>query len=160
MLDMILVGIMLLTTLAVVGLFYYTEKVYVKPPVDENKEKEAFFKDHQDTKTIPTLFKVEKLLIGLSSEEKKPNSRMHYLELEVHLVLFKDEQVGIAKAYLPMIQDRIITIASKMHFDDLLNLTGRILLEDRLIRSINQEMKKSTNETLVKQIYFTRFSVQ
>jgi flagellar FliL protein len=155
LIDMILLGVMMLSTLAVVGLFYYTEKMYKKPPIDENAEKASLLSS-VSAKTIPTFFKVDKMTISLIPPNGSANSRMKYLELEMHLVLFESSDVDVMKAYLPIVQDRIIDIASKMAPDELNSLSGKILLEDRLKREINKAMKRP----VVKNIYFASFIVQ
>lgn len=155
LLDMILVGVMILATLAVVGLFYYTEKMYVKPPIDENAEKAALMTS-VDAKAIPTFFKVDKMTISLIPKNETANSRMRWLEIEMHLVLFESNAQEEMKANLPIVQDRIIDIASKMGPDELNSLSGKIILEDRLKREINNALKKPT----VKNIYFASFIVQ
>ncbi|MBP9680506.1 MAG: flagellar basal body-associated FliL family protein [Bacteriovorax sp.] len=155
MLDTILLALMTITTLAVIGLFYYTEKVYKRPPIDENKEKEALLKDG-DPKAMPAFYKIDKMTVSLVPRDPTGGQRMRYVELEIHLVLFKAEEVGIIKTYQAMIQDRIITIASKMGADELNSLTGKILLEDRL----KKEMNKSLSKPVVKSIFFSRYIVQ
>jgi flagellar FliL protein len=81
---------------------------------------------------------------------------MRYVELEIHLVLFKSDDAGIIKTYLSVVQDKIITVASKMGADELNSLTGKILLEDRLKKEIN----KSLGKPVVKSIFFSRYIVQ
>lgn len=153
--DMILTGVSLLTTLAVIGLFYYTEKVYKKPPIDENKEKAALFNE-KAAKSLPTLFKIDKMIISLVPSDPNKNQRMRWLEVEVNLELFKDSDSGFVKAYLPAVQDRIIEITSKMGPDDLNTVTGKVLLEERLKNEINRVLKKK----VVYKIYFSRFTIQ
>lgn len=155
LLDMILLGVMILATLAVVGLFYYTEKMYKKPPIDENAEKAALMTS-VDAKAIPTFFKVDKMTISLIPKNEAANSRMRWLEIEMHLVLFESNAQEEMKANLPIVQDRIIDIASKMGPDELNSLSGKILLEDRLKREIN----KALHGPVVKNIYFASFIVQ
>lgn len=153
--DMILLGVMALTTLVVIGLFYYTEKMYKRPPIDETLEKEAFLSE-SDSKTLPAFFKLEKMTVSLVPRDPTGSQRMRYIELEVHLVMFKSEDAGLIKTYLPIVQDRIITIASKMGADELNSLTGKILLEDRLKKEIN----KSLGKPVVKSIFFSSYIVQ
>jgi flagellar FliL protein len=155
LLDMILLGVMMLATLAVVGLFYYTEKMYKKPPINEDAEKTALLTS-VDAKAIPTFFKVDKMTISLIPANGSVNARMKYLELEMHLVLFEAGDLELMKASLPIVQDRIIEISSRMSPDELNSLSGKILLEDRLKREINKAMKKP----VVKNIYFASFIVQ
>lgn len=155
LLDMILLGVMLLATLAVAGLFYYTEKVYKKPPIDENAEKAALL-NSVDAKAVPTFFKVDKMTISLIPRNENSNSRMRWLEIEMHLVLFETTDLELMKTNLAVVQDRIIDIASKMGADELNSLSGKILLEDRLKRDIN----KALHKPVVKNIYFASFIVQ
>lgn len=155
MLDMILLGVMTLTTLAVIGLFYYTEKVYKRPPIDENKEKAAFLKEN-DPKALPAFYKLDKMTVSLVPKDPNANQRMRYVELEISLVLFKSEDAGIIKTYQSVVQDKIITIASKMGADELNSLTGKILLEDRLKKEIN----KSLGKPVIKSVFFSRYIVQ
>ena len=152
--DMILLGLMTLTTLAVIGLFYYTEKVYKRPPIDEKKERDAFFKEG-DPRALPSFYKIDKMTVSLVPKTDG-NQRMHYLEVEVHLVLFKAEDAGIIKTYQMVVQDKIISIASKMGAEELNTLTGKILLEDRLKKDINKDLGK----IVVKNIFFSRYIVQ
>lgn len=153
--DLILLAVMMVTTLAVIGLFYYTEKVYKRPPIDEEKEKEALLQE-SDPKALPAFYKLDKMTVSLVPRDPNANQRMRYVELEIHLVLFKTEDAGIIKTYLPLVQDKIITISSKMGADELNSLTGKILLEDRLKNEIN----KSLGKTVVKSIFFSRYIVQ
>lgn len=153
--DMILLGVMTLTTLAVIGLFYYTEKVYKRPPIDESKEREAFLKEG-NPKALPVFYKIEKMTVSLVPKDLSGIQRMRYAELEIHLVLFKSDDAGIIKTYLSVVQDKIITVASKMGPEELNSLTGKILLEDRLKKEIN----KSLGKPVVKSIFFSRYIVQ
>ncbi|MBC7539479.1 MAG: flagellar basal body-associated FliL family protein [Bacteriovorax sp.] len=155
LLDMILLGVMTLTTLAVIGLFYYTEKMYKRPPIDESREKEALLKEG-NPKALPAFFKLEKMTVSLVPKDNSGIQRMRYVELEIHLVLFKSDDAGIIKTYLSVVQDKIITVASKMGADELNSLTGKILLEDRLKKEIN----KSLGKPVVKSIFFSRYIVQ
>lgn len=153
--DMILLGVMMLATLAVVGLFYYTEKMYVKPPIDEAAEKTALL-NSVDAKAIPTFFKIDKMTISLVPKNETANSRMKWLEVEMHMTVFEASDVELMKTYLPVVQDRIIDIASKMGSEELNSLTGKILLEDRLKKEIN----KALHKPVVKNIFFASFIVQ
>lgn len=155
MLDMILLGVMMLTTLAVIGLFYYTEKIYKRPPIDETKEREAFLKEN-DPKAMPVFYKIEKMTVSLVPRDPNANQRMRYLEVELSLVLFKPEDAGIIKTYLMVVQDKIINVSSKMGAEELNSLTGKILLEDRLKKEIN----KTLGKPVVKSIFFSRYIVQ
>jgi flagellar FliL protein len=153
--DNILLLLMMTTTLAVIGLFYYTEKMYKRPPIDETKEKAAFLKETEST-ALPAFYKIDKMTVSLVPRDPNANQRMRYVELEVHLVMFKSDDAGVIKTYIAVVQDKIITIASKMGADELNSLTGKILLEDRLKKEIN----KNLHRPIVKSIFFSRYIVQ
>ena len=155
LLDMILLGVMALTTFAVIGLFYYTEKVYKRPIIDEAKEKEAFLKS-ADPKALPAFYKLDKMTVSLVPVSPTVIHRMRYVEFEIQLVLFNSEDSGIIKTYLPIVQDKIITVASKMGAEELNTLTGKIILESRLIK----EMNASLGKPVIKSIFFSRYIVQ
>ncbi len=155
LLDTILLGVMLLSTFAVVGLFYYTEKMYRPPPINEVAEQMDLM-ETTVARAIPTFFKVDKLTISLTPKAEITNTRMRWLEAEVHLVLFETDDVVFIKRNLPIIQDRIIEIASRMSPEELNSLSGKILLEDRLRREINKGLGKIS----VKNIFFASYIVQ
>jgi flagellar FliL protein len=154
-LDMILLAIMLLATFAVSGTFYWTEKIYKKPRIDESKEKSALMAEN-DPKSLPVFYKLEKIIISLVPKNDARASRMRWLEIEVQLALFKESDTGFVKSYQPVVIDRIIEISSKMGPDELSTLSGKIILEDRLKREIN----KSLNKIVVKSIFFPRYVIQ
>jgi flagellar FliL protein len=81
---------------------------------------------------------------------------MRWLEVEVNLELFKEEDLGFVKAYLAAVQDRIIEITSKMGPDEINTVSGKVLLEERLKNEFNRVLKKK----VVYKIYFSKFIVQ
>ena len=163
LLDMILLLLMIVTTLAVIGFFYFTEKIYKRPPINEVSEKEAFFKETV-SKALPALFKIDKMIISLVPNSPSANLRMKYLEVELSLVLFGESDKKILITYLDLVQNNIIMTASKMSSEELNTLTGKILLESRLKKEINGALKKEMSESLkkpvVKGIFFSTYIVQ
>lgn len=156
LLDTILVGVMLLSTLAVVGLFFYTEKIYKKPPIDENAEKEKLLNERAQ-ELIPTFFHIEKMIISLTPHsESKNNHRLRWLELELSFSLFDPKDLGFFKEYLPLLQDQIIEVSSKMPPEELNTLSGKLILSDRLKKAIN----KSLGKVAVKNVHFSKFVLQ
>jgi flagellar FliL protein len=154
-LDMILLGLMMLATLAVVGLFYWTEKVYKRPRIDEGKEKKALMSEN-DPKALPIFYKLEKSTISLVPKNPTLATRLRWIEIEVQLALFSEADSAYVKAYQPIVIDRIIEISSKMGPEELGTLSGKMILEDRLKREIN----KALNKIVVKSIFFPRYVIQ
>lgn len=157
-LDTILILVMLLLTLATAGIFYYTEFLYKKPTVNVTQEK-AELLDNKDARAIPHFLKIEKMVISLIPKDtlgSQANSRMRWLEIEMHLVLFQREDEVYISENIAIVKDRIIDIASRMGADELNSVSGKILLEDRLKREINKAMLRP----VVKNIFFASFIVQ
>lgn len=155
MLDMILLALSLVTTIAVIGLFYYTEKMYVKPPINEEEEKTKLLKESA-AKTLPVLYKIDKMLISLSPTKDNFQLRMHWLEVEMSLSLFKEDDQSFVKAYQPVVLDRIINTTSKMGAEEINTVTGKLVLEERLKNEINKALDKK----IVRNIFFNKFVVQ
>lgn len=155
LIDTILIALSLLTTLAIVGLFYYTEKMFKKPPIDEVKEKAALMQESAEKRT-PELFKMESMVFSLTPKDPTKILRMRYLEIEVHLVVFEAADKEILKTKLPIVQDSVIQIASQMPPEELASLSGKILLENRIKNMVNEKIGKPT----VKSIFFSRYIVQ
>ncbi len=162
-LDMILLLLMIVTTLAVIGLFYYIENVYKRPPINEDKEKKEFFSDSV-AKTIPTLVPIPKTVISLIPSAPLPNLRLKYLEVELSLVLFESSDTGVIKTYEYVVLHNMIKIASEMGAMELNTLTGKMLFENRLKNEINKSLKKEINKEhtkpIVKGIFFSSYIVQ
>lgn len=155
LIDLIIAGVSILSTLAVLGVFYYTEKMFVKPPIDESKE-QAELLASVDPKALPELYKMDKMIISLLPTDDSRLYRLRFLEIEIHLVLFKKEDIELIKAQLPLIQDRAIDIAQKMTPDDLNTLSGKMLFENRIKNETNQLLGQS----VIRSLYFSRYIVQ
>ena len=149
--DKIIMGIFISTSLAVAGLFIYTEKVYKRPGIDiKNEEMQLLNSGRTDGKSssVPQ----EKIIINLSSD----GQRLRFLQLQLELVPFKQEYSGLFKPNQAMINDAIIDVAGQMSPDELNTLSGKILLEERIKNKLNKAFKLDA----VREIYFTQFVVQ
>jgi len=149
--DTALMGFATLATLAALGVFVYTEMVFKRPLPDNQIEKANLIKDSESS-VAPEVFKLDKMIINLNSA----GSRLRFLDVEIHLVPFKSQSVERFEAQKAIIKDAIIDISSNMEPDELNSVAGKILLEERMRRRINDFYGKP----LVKEIYFSRFVVQ
>jgi flagellar FliL protein len=150
-LDTALIGLLTLASLAALGVFTYTEMVYQRPLPSDKVEFESLKKD-TETAVAPEVFKLDKLIVNLNSQ----GSRLRFLDVEIHLVPFKSKSVEVFENQKAFIKDAIIDISSNMAPDELNTVAGKVLLEERIRRRLNDYFGKS----LIKEIFFSRFVVQ
>ena len=149
--DTVLVGFLTLATVGTLGIFIYTEMVFKRPLPSNDIELENLKKD-AETEIAPEVYKLDKMIINLNSQ----GSRLRFLDIEIHFVPFKSnyvEKLDEKKAY---IQDAIIDISSNMSPDELNSVAGKVLLEERIRRRLNDFFGKN----IVKELFFSRFVVQ
>jgi flagellar FliL protein len=149
--DTIILGVSTLMTLAVLGTFVYTEIIYERPLPDGDDEKEKLLTNAKSG-TETGHYKLEKMIINLNSA----GSRLRFLDVEMHLVPFKEKYNDIFDQSKAFVSDSIIDIASNMKPEELNSIAGKILLEDRIKKRLNQYYEKK----YVKGIFFSRFVVQ
>ncbi len=149
--DTIILGISTLMTLAVLGTFVYTEIIYERPLPDGEEEKANLLASSKNS-TETGHYKLEKMIINLNSA----GSRLRFLDVEMHLVPFKESYNDIFEQSKAFISDSVIDITSNMRPEELNSIAGKILLEDRIKKRLNSYYKK----TYVKGIFFSRFVVQ
>ena len=151
LIDNIILGLSALVCAGALGIFVYTEILYQKPRINNEVEKEKMMEEGKK-QVFPSPFKLKKMIINLPSHTK----RLRFLDLEAHLVPFKPEYHDILESSRPPIRDAVIDIASKMEPDELNSISGKILLENRIKKRINQILSKK----VIKDIYFSKFVIQ
>lgn len=149
--DSALIGLFTLATLATLGVFIYTEMVFKRPLPSDQIELENLKKD-TETAVAPEVYKLDKLIINLNGR----GSRLRFLDVEVHLVPYKSQSIEIFEDQKAFIKDAVIDIASNMAPEELNTVAGKVLLEERIRRRLNDFLGKS----LIKEIFFSRFVVQ
>lgn len=149
--DNIILILSLLTTAACVGVFAYTEMVYKKPLPNADAELHNLISDNKK-KAFPAPFKLDSLIINLNSRK----TRLRFLNVETQLVPFDHNSDDQLEAHRSMINDSIIDVAGRMTAEELNSIAGKILLEERIKKSVNSLIGKQ----LVKGVLFTKFVVQ
>ncbi len=151
MLDKVIGIVSSIFLLATIGVFVYTEHIFQRTlPVDEQE----FIRSTQEAlKSVSgKTLKLDKVTINLRSR----NSRLRFLDAEIHILPLKNKDFDELKNNMPFIYDAIIDITGKMWPEELNTLAGKILLEQRIKKQINELLKRPT----IKRIYFTTFVVQ
>lgn len=149
--DNLLIALLFLATGAALGTFVYTEMVYKRPlPKDEVE----LAKLKSDTKGIstPESYKLDKLTVNLTSKTR----RLRFLDVQMHIVVFKKSDISKLEEIKPIINDIIIDVASGMEPDELNSIAGKLIFENRVKKSINDHLKK----IIVKELFYTKFVVQ
>ena len=149
--DILIVGAFSIATIAITGLFYYT--IYMAPKsLPKEKENLERLAESIKPKSLIKGIPVKRILINLPSK----SSRLRFLELEINLFPFQEEQKDKINQKLPILKDTIISVVSKMAPDELNSISGKILLEERIKRKFH----KSVKEKLISKIFYTKFVVQ
>ena len=149
--DTIILFLATLITAGTLGIFVYSEMLYKRPLPSDEIEKEKLMEDSKVAVT-PDMYKLDKMIINLNSSSR----RLRFLDVEIHLVPFKNEAIERFDGKKFYINDAIIDIASNMSPDELNSVAGKVLLEERIRKRLNDFFGKP----LVKEIFFSRFVVQ
>lgn len=150
-----MVKILLIANLVVMlgsaGLVFYSHKMIKRQPTDQDGELQAMLKEVTSTTQI-TPVKLKKLTINLYSMQ----TRLRYLDVELNILPFSENDKEMIKNKEDVIADTVIQIAGDMSPNELNSVSGKILLESRIREQVNQ----SLNKKLIKEIYFSRFVIQ
>ena len=150
-LDLLIISAFSIATFAITGLFYYT--IYMAPkPLPKEKENFEKLREMKTSEELVTGIPVKRILVNLPSN----TSRLRFLELEISLFPFKNDQKPKIEKKLPILKDTIINVVSKMEPDELNSISGKILLEERIKRVFHSNV----DEKLISKIFYTKFVVQ
>ena len=151
MLQKILIYANLAVAILGSGLVYYSHTMIKPLPTDQNAEAESLKnKALEESHLIPVPFK--KFVVNLHSR----STRLRYLDLEMSVLTFHEDQKELIKASEYIFKDVLIEIASHLDPEDLDSVTGKILLENKIKKQVNAKL----GQPVVKQIYFSGFVVQ
>jgi len=152
MVQKILIILNLVVVLAGAGLVYYSHNIVKPEPTDEAAQAEAL-KNDAVASTLTQPVPIKKFVVNLHSR----SSRLRYLDLEMNILTFEEEQKQIIKGNEHIFKDVVIEIAAQLEPDDLDSVTGKILLENKIKKQVNAKLG---NPPVVKQIFFSGFVVQ
>ena len=127
LIDLIILGLSLLATLAALGVVLYTTKIFKRPLPNSELEKAKLLSSGRSFKPIKS-YKMKRIIINLPSRTQK----LRFLEVITEIVPFKDEQVAEIEKIKHIVRDSFLDIAGEMKPDELNSLTGKILLENRI----------------------------
>ena len=152
LIDIIIIALSFLVTAGVAGFFYVsTTKMFARPEIDSEKESEALNREAQGV-TIPEAYRLKKITVNLRSRTK----RLRFLDVTIQLVPFKPDYNSYLEPRKHILRDTVIRIAGGMYPNDLSTISGKILFENKLRKTINEIL----GIQMIKEIYFTHFVVQ
>jgi flagellar FliL protein len=152
MAQKILIIVNLVIALAGAGLVFYSHSMIKPDPTDQVAEAEAIKTDAAATTQLRPV-PIKKFVVNIHSK----SSRLRYLDLEMNILTFQEDQKEIIKANEHIFKDTVIEIASHLDPEDLESVTGKILLENKIKKQVNTKLGDSP---VIKQIYFSGFVVQ
>lgn len=152
MLQKILIIVNLVVVLAAAGVVFYSHNMIKPEPTNQAAEVEALKKEAQGMTQIQPVG-IKKFVVNLHSK----SSRLRYLDIEMNVLPFREDQKDIIKANEHIFKDVVIEIAAQYSPEDLDSLTGKILLEKKIKDRVNARLGEVP---VVKQIYFSGYVVQ
>ncbi len=156
MVQKILIIVNLVVALGGVGAVYFAHFMIKPEPTDQAAEaKHLQDSALEDTKLTP--YPIKKFVVNLHSR----GTRLRYLDLEMNVLPFHQDQVELIKANEYVFKDVVIEIGSHLMPDDLESITGKILLENKIKKQVNAKfLERGSGQPVVKQIFFSGFVVQ
>jgi flagellar FliL protein len=148
--NKILLYLSLLVSALTLGMFIHWYR-YEKPAPSDTDETAKLLDVKEKAKDTFT-FQVKKIVINIPS---KPG-RLRFFETSINFVPYIGADVKILEDHEFILRDSIIEVARKMTEDELNSVTGKILLEERLINQINSIFKRN----IIKELYFSAFVIQ
>ncbi len=151
--DFILWTLTLLITGGTLGVFVYTEMIYQRPLVSDSAEKQEMMNDIAKAEAQEAIA-LGKITLNIVAD--RPSARLRYLDVEASLVPFNGSGATRINDNKKLIIDGFIDVASRMSPEELASISGRILLESRLKKRIEE----ITGPQTVKEVLFTSFIIQ
>lgn len=147
----ILIIVNLVVVLAGAGLVYYSHFMIKPEPTNQAAEEEKLKKDASEKSKIEPVA-IKKFVVNLHSG----SSRLRYLDLEMNILTFHNDQKELIKNSEHLLKDVVIQVSAQMDAGDLDSMTGKITFESRVKKMVNERL----GQPVIKQIYFSTFVVQ
>jgi flagellar FliL protein len=151
--NTILIFLTALVTAGALGVFVYTLIIFKKPGIDNETEFAKMKVDVTKSVEVVKPYTTEPILVNLIGST---SARLRFLSIVVNFVAISNDQVEKFETNKIEIKDMIIDITSKMRPDELNQVTGKILLNERIKTRLNEFYK----EQIVKDIFFSEYVVQ
>jgi|GEM_PF-1760372 len=151
--NTLLIFLTALVTAGALGVFVYTLIIFKKPLPDNATEFAKMKADATKSVEIVRPYATEQIVVNLNGST---SSRLRFLSIIVNFVAFTNDQIGKFEENKIEIKDMIIDITSKMRPDELNQVTGKVLLNERIKARLNEFYQ----ERIVRDIFFSEYVVQ
>lgn len=88
------------------------------------------------------------------------SGRAHYLQVSLAVMGRDEEAMGAVKAHMPLLRNRIVMLLSGEVFEQLQGDEGRVQLQQKILKAIQEILQKETGKPQIEQVYFTAFVMQ
>lgn len=149
--DKIILGLNGVVVIAATSLIIYSHMFIKAPSTDGPSEFGNMIENSVGDLQKPPVV-LDEIVVNLYSRE----TRLRFLDTQLNLVLFNEKDREFVMMLKPRIFDHLIDIAGNMKPEELNSITGRILLETRIKKRVNEFAQKP----LIKKILFSKFIIQ
>jgi flagellar FliL protein len=87
-------------------------------------------------------------------------SHARLLQVSISLLVEGEETVAALKKHEPMIRNNILMLMSAQDTSELKEIAGKEKLRSKMLEEINNTMKKMTQNSKIKELFFTAFVMQ
>ncbi len=153
MINKVLALLSALGCLFAIGVYIYTENIYKRPLPSESSAYKEFMEEIKNSSFKET-FKSDALAINLPVQ----NSRLRFLSLQTEIEPLKPKYLEKFSTEFgrSLVNDSVIEVTSQMDPEELNTVSGKLLLEGRIKKSINEKFGKP----VIRRIFFTKFVIQ
>ncbi len=148
--DSFIYIISFLATSLALAILVYTQYIY-SPPLPNNATESQKFIETEKENSYPKEFELKPVIVNLKSKSK----RLRFLEIHIFLVPYDQTHKKILEKGQDLIYDSIIDIASGMDPDELNTLSGKLILQSRILSDVNKLLKAK----IVKELHLSKFVV-
>ena len=145
--DTFLYLISFLATIAALSVLVY----FYAPPLPDNAIESQKFIEGEKENSYPKEFELKQIIVNLKSKSK----RLRFLEIKIFLVPYDQAHKKTLEQNQDLIYDSIIDIASGMDPDELNTLSGKLILQSRIVADLNKLLKTK----IVKELHLSRYVV-
>ena len=139
-----------LATISALTVLVYFQYFYA-PPLPSNAIESQKFIEGEKENSYPKEFELKQIIVNLKSKTK----RLRFLEIKIFLVPYDQNHKKILEQNQDLIYDSIIDMASGMDPDELNTLSGKLILQSRIISDLNKLLKAK----IVKELHLSRYVV-
>lgn len=86
--------------------------------------------------------------------------RTHYLQVGLAVMARDEAAMEAVRAHMPLLRNRIVMLLSGESFEHLQSDAGRVELQEKLLKAIQEILQKETGKPQIEQVYFTSFVMQ